>query len=42
MGKILKVNYPDRVTSVALYENESRIEWVESPLHIRFGEEEES
>ena len=23
-------------------ENESKIEWVESPLHIRFGSEEES
>lgn len=24
------------------HENERRIEWVESPLHIRFGREEES
>lgn len=23
-------------------ENERRVEWVESPLHIRFGREEES
>ena len=23
-------------------ENERRVEWVESPLHIRFGKEEES
>lgn len=24
------------------HENERKIEWVESPLHIRFGREEES
>lgn len=38
MGKILKVNYPDRVVVAALYDlvlDESEGKWVESPCYIQ-------